>query len=164
MKMENTSTDSDGQRRGSAGIIRQKSFDDIEEDIIGYNQNELSERRRRNSMENKTISTDVLRRQYRELWQLRATYEAEESDPTEESSDTLPTNPQQKLVKNDSGYKSIERRDYSIDIKSDYMFRQFTTSGTTTATQYNTPPNRHSLALQHSIQEEQEADIQPTFV
>lgn len=52
------------------------------------------------------------------------------------------------------GYKSIERRDYSIDLKTEYIFRQFTAS---------TPP-RHSLAQQQSIKEEQENEVQATFV
>ncbi|CAG2181959.1 unnamed protein product, partial [Oppiella nova] len=68
---------------------------------------ELSERRRRNSLENKTISTDVLRKQYRELWQLRATFEAEELDTSDglagAGDRTPPPNQQQKLIKNDSG-------------------------------------------------------------
>ncbi|CAG2166251.1 unnamed protein product [Oppiella nova] len=187
-KTENTSTDSEGQRRASAGIIRQKSFEDIEEDITYNNQMELSERRRRNSLENKTISTDVLRKQYRELWQLRATFEAEELDTSDGSAGagdrTPPPNQQQKLIKNDSGihispydaitsacavdsgYKSIERRDYSIDIKSDYMFRQFTTTSATTIAPvaYPAPPTRHQITHQQSIKEEQESDIQATFV
>jgi hypothetical protein len=53
-----------------------------------------------------------------------------------------------------SGYKSIERRDYSIDYKTEYIFRQFTA----------TTPQRHSIHHQQSIKEEQESDIQATFV
>ncbi len=53
-----------------------------------------------------------------------------------------------------SGYKSIERRDYSIDYKTEYIFRQFTA----------TTPHRHSIHHQQSIKEEQESDIQATFV
>ncbi len=52
------------------------------------------------------------------------------------------------------GYKSIERRDYSIDYKTEYIFRQFTA----------TTPQRHSIHHQQSIKEEQESDIQATFV
>ena len=55
---------------------------------------------------------------------------------------------------NFAGYKSIERRDYSIDYKTEYIYRQFVAT---------TPP-RHSISTQQSIKEEQENEIQATFV
>ncbi|RWS15300.1 hypothetical protein B4U79_05357 [Dinothrombium tinctorium] len=92
------------------------------------------------------------RKQYRELWQLRATFEAEEeSNNTKNEVTTTSSKSDARLSKNDSGYKSIERKDYSIDYKSEAIFRQFT------STSLQKSPHQ-------SIQEEQENEIQATYV
>lgn len=86
---------------------------------------ELHERRRRNSSENKTISTDVLRKQYRELWQLRATFEAEELDTSNPSGDAVPQiqQIQQKLTKNDSGIEFQMKNNIFLKQTNCFVFR-----------------------------------------
>lgn len=60
-------------------------------------------------------SPETLRKQYKELWQLRATFEAEEKEMTADSNKSghqtrqQPRNSDQKLVKNDSGLKMFPK-------------------------------------------------------
>ncbi|RWS29239.1 hypothetical protein B4U80_07040 [Leptotrombidium deliense] len=133
------------QRRASIshGIVRQESFDEPDE------QNTLEQTEIGDTDEMDEKSPETMRKQYRELWQLRATFEAEESTANELEANTKND---AKLSKNDSGYKSIERKDYSIDLKTETIFRQFTSSSLSQKSPHQ------------SIQEEQENDVQATYV
>ncbi|XP_053213163.1 uncharacterized protein LOC128396579 isoform X2 [Panonychus citri] len=157
-------------RRSSGGITRQQSFEVPDEEInidltntIAHEEENTDER-----------SPETIRREYRELWQLRATLELEENQSTnpidgQSSSTTIPDNMEMtnqpdsvdlvnpNLTKSstkyesgwfsaDSGYRSMERRDYSIDSKTESIYRSFIS---------NSGPSKKS---HHSIQEEQESE------
>ncbi|KAI1290304.1 hypothetical protein HDE_08094 [Halotydeus destructor] len=145
--------DASDQNKAS-GIQRQQRFDNTDEELVKPGSlhkitisSLINKQAKYGSQDSEDgPSPETVRKQYKELWQLRATYQAEEEKEMEakgtegtQSAD-LPVDlelpdlnvrqhPREdgKLEKHDSGYKSMDdRRDYSIDFKSETIYRQFT--------------------------------------
>lgn len=131
----------------------------------------------------------LCRRQYRELWSLRASYaESEENKLIEEGAQAGASGgnagqsqtegvsveekedqikKEQKLNKSsvDSGFKSMDttsgvatgnRKDYSIDMKTEEIYRKFTSTSSTESTESSTV--KLASSAHPSIEEEEEED------